>query len=481
MTINVLATDDAQTLANTIVDEGIDISNVIYNGAATASGTFTDGLSSGIGIDEGIIITTGNANDALGPNESDSQSTVNGSGSSADLADLIFESTNDAATLEFDFETDSEEVVFNFVFASEEYNEFVDSGVNDVFGFFLNGENIALIPGTDLPVSVDNVNLGDNAEFFNSNDLDDGGPFFDIEYDGFTTVFTVTLSDLEPGTNNIQLAIADGGDSSFDSAIFIEGDVLVEIQPANPVIASPSDQEVFGTDRNEEFIGSDGNDGITGNDLDNTIVGKSGIDAIDGQAGNDIIDGGEDTDTVVYQFDAAGVTVDLSTGSATDGFGDSDVLIDIENIVGSEFNDSLTGDDNANSLTGRGGDDTIDGKGGNDFLVGAAGSDILSGGAGNDSFLFVSPTEGGDTITDFELGTDKITIVSTAFGGGLSAGSLSSAQFTIGSSATDSEQRFVFDDASGDLFFDLDGSGTASQQLIANVNSSLSASDIQLL
>lgn len=112
-----------------------------------------------------------------------------------------------------------------------------------------------------------------------------------------------------------------------------------------------------------------------------------------------------------------------------------------------------------------------------------AGSDTLSGGGGNDSFVFISPTEGGDTITDFEVGTDKITIVSTAFGGGLSSGSLSLAQFTIGSSATDSNQRFIFDDAAGDLFFDLDGSGTQGQQLIANVGAGtgFSASDIQLL
>ena len=472
MTIRILSSNDGQVLANTIAGANIDISNVTYNGADVASGTFTDGFSAGIGIDEGIILTTGNANSAIGNVFFD---TFNGTPGDPALGDLIGDpDINDAAFLEFDFESDGGNASFDLVFATDESLE--TFSFNDVFGLFLNGENVAFVPGTDTPISANSINDVSgfaNTNFFNSN----------FGYDSFTNVFTVELTDLEPGTNTLEFAIADAGDSIVDSAIFIAGDVTVENQPLNPVIGSPSDREVFGTDRNEEFIGSDGNDGITGNDLDNTILGRSGIDAIDGQAGNDFIDGGGDADTVVYQFDVAGVTVDLSAGSATDGFGGSDVLIDIENIIGSEFNDRLIGGDDANSLAGRDGDDTIAGRSGDDFVIGAAGSDILSGGAGNDSFVFASPAEGNDTITDFELGIDEITIVSDAFGGGLSAGSLSSAQFRIGSSATNSSQRFIFDDATGDLFFDRDGNGSQGQQLIANVGAGIgfSSSDIQLL
>lgn len=474
MTIRVLSSNDGQVLANTIADANIDISNVTYNGADVASGTFTNGEAAGIGIDEGIILTTGNVNNAIGNTFFNADNGFTGSADlNAALGSLIPGNSgiNNAASLKFDFETDGTDVSFDLVFAT---NEFDFTDFDDVFGLFLNGENIAFIPGTNTPISVTDVE--NTPGFTNANSGDLG-------YDDFTNVFTVELTDLQPGTNTLEFAIADEQDDVVDSAIFIAGDVTVENQPLNPVIGSPNVIEVFGTDRNEEFIGSDGNDGITGNDLDNTILGRSGIDVIDGQAGDDFIDGGGDADTVVYQFDVAGVTVDLSAGSATDGFGDSDVLIDIENIIGSEFNDRLIGGDDANSLAGRDGDDNIAGRSGDDFLIGAAGSDTLSGGAGNDSFVFVTPAEGNDTITDFELGIDEITIVSDAFGGGLSAGSLSTTQFTIGSSATNSNQRFIFDDATGDLFFDRDGNGSQGQQLIANVGAGIgfSSSDIELL
>lgn len=353
MAINVLATDDAQTLANTIADEGIEISNVEYNGAAVASGTFTDGLSGGIGIDEGIILTTGNVNNAAGTGFFNGSNDFTGDADlNAALAGLIpgDPGINEAASLEFDFETDGTDVSFDLVFATDELTG-GEIFYNDVFGLFLNGENIAFVPGTNTPIAVNSV--GDTPGFLSGGSSDVGS--------SFTNVFTVELTDLEPGTNTLEFAIADAGDTIVDSAILIEGDVLVEFQPVNQVPSSPDD----------DFVGTDGNDGITANDNDNTIVSRLGNDAIDGGAGNDTIDGGADTDTVVYQFDPASVTANLSTGSATDGFGDSDVLIGIENIIGSEFDDNLTGDDNNNSLTGRGGNDTINAQGGNDFLVGA--------------------------------------------------------------------------------------------------------------
>ncbi|OOP55722.1 MAG: hypothetical protein AYP45_13160 [Candidatus Brocadia carolinensis] len=57
-------------------------------------------------------------------------------------------------------------MAFQYVFASEEYNEFVGAGFNDVFGFFVDGVNIALIPSTTMPVAIDNVNLSNNSAFY---------------------------------------------------------------------------------------------------------------------------------------------------------------------------------------------------------------------------------------------------------------------------------------------------------------------------
>jgi hypothetical protein len=228
--VNITTTSDANELANKIVGSGITISNVTYNGASVASGTFTGGLASGIGIDQGIILTTGNANLAVGPNNQDGATQINGLAGDTSLNTLIpgF-NTFDASVLEFDFISETGDLFFNYVFASEEYNEFVNSSFNDVFGFFLDGQNIALIPGTTTPVSINNVNggnpLGNNASnplLFNNNDLNDGGPFFNIQYDGFTKVFTAKAQGLSAGKHTIKLAIADAGDSILDSAVFIQ-------------------------------------------------------------------------------------------------------------------------------------------------------------------------------------------------------------------------------------------------------------------
>ncbi len=230
--ISITPTSNGNDLVQEILGSGITIApnSINYTGAAGASGLFTDGLSSGIGIDSGIILTTGSAVDAEGPNYSDQKTTRNGLPGDSDLDELIpGYSTQDATILEFDFETEGGNVFFNYVFASEEYIEWTNSKYNDMFAFFLNGENVALIPGTSTPVAINTVNggepLGTNAsypEYFNNNDLDNGGGHFDIEYDGFTNVFTVKALGLEAGTHRMKLAIADVGDQQWDSAVFIE-------------------------------------------------------------------------------------------------------------------------------------------------------------------------------------------------------------------------------------------------------------------
>jgi subtilisin family serine protease len=236
LTINV--TNAANVLASTILGPGINVvGQPQYTGAATAAGTFVGGLAAGIGIESGIILTSGDANNALPPNKSDGITGDNNLPGDPDLDVLLRTrdvnaadvNTYDATVLEFSFTTRGGNLFFNFVFASDEYNEFVNSQFNDVFGFFLDGTNIALIPGTTTPVAINNVNggnpLGTNASnpgLFHNNDLTDGGPFFDIEYDGFTNVFTAQAFNVGSGTHTIKLAIADTADRALDSAVFIQ-------------------------------------------------------------------------------------------------------------------------------------------------------------------------------------------------------------------------------------------------------------------
>lgn len=252
--ISVTTEDDASVLASNIEGTGITISNEVYTGHAEASGTFS-GAFGAIGIDSGIILTTGLAIEAEGSNQNpndtggigDDTSTDHNLPGDLDLNELLDDPTDfsfDPAILEFDFETTSAGILaFNYVFGSEEYDEFVDDGFNDIFGFFLTElgdpidpltDNLALVPGTSDIVSIDTVNGVDTPTLYNSNN---NPANFDIEYDGFTDVFTATSPNvLDPGMYHIKLAIADGGDRILDSAVFIQAGSF-SVTP--PVTAAP--------------------------------------------------------------------------------------------------------------------------------------------------------------------------------------------------------------------------------------------------
>jgi hypothetical protein len=254
MAITVTTTDDANTLANEILGSGISIvgGSATYIGTATQSGTFTDG--SVIGIESGIILTSGNANDADGPNLDDATTTSIGSAGDADLNTLVApNATTDAAVLEFDFESAGGDLFFNFVFASEEYNEFVNSSFNDVYGFFVDGVNIALAPNGDV-AAINTINCGNpfsgvgpNCDSFNNNDPSGGIPTpFDIEYDGFTDVLTAELLGLSAGVHHIKIAIADTSDTILDSAVFIQAGSFSDTPTPTVVAPGPLALLAFG-------------------------------------------------------------------------------------------------------------------------------------------------------------------------------------------------------------------------------------------
>ena len=254
--INITTSSNPNALATQIVGGGITFSNATYTGAPIASGFFTNGLTSGLGIDSGLILTSGSADLAVGPNGNGGSTGNNGLPGDADLDSLITGiATRDASVLEFDFISDTSDLFFNYVFASEEYNEFVNTSFNDIFAFFLNGANIALIPGTTTPVSTNNVNGGNplgtgatNPGFYINNSTG----AFNIEYDGFTTVFTAQATGLVPGsTNKIKLAIADVTDSSLDSAVFIQGGTFSStpvgpVPPVPPTTSVPEPTTILG-------------------------------------------------------------------------------------------------------------------------------------------------------------------------------------------------------------------------------------------
>jgi Ca2+-binding RTX toxin-like protein len=139
----------------------------------------------------------------------------------------------------------------------------------------------------------------------------------------------------------------------------------------------------------ENLIGSAHQDLLVGMSLANLLAGGDGNDVLRGNAGADTLDGGAGADQASYSAAAARVTVNLETGatSGTDALGD--IFIGIENLFGSAFNDSLTGDAGVNVLIGADGDDTLRGGAGNDTLTGREGADVIDGGEGRDSVSYV--------------------------------------------------------------------------------------------
>lgn len=243
---------DAQALAQTLIGPGVTVANVQYSGAPVAAGTFTGGTGI-VGFAQGVILSSGDIGSVVGPdNTSDSMSTDNLMPADPVLDGLVGGLTQDAAVLEFDFQVPSATVFsFQYVFASEEYDEWVNTQYNDVFAFVLNGQNIALIPGTSTPVAINNVNCGNpwappggsNCALYTSNSCDSHGQTFPCtllatEMDGLTSVFSATGT-VQPGWNHIKLAIADRGDGIYDSNVFLRADSLVS-GGAIPVFDPPS-------------------------------------------------------------------------------------------------------------------------------------------------------------------------------------------------------------------------------------------------
>lgn len=219
-----------------LVGNGITYSNVVYTGDANAIGRFQTGATpTNLGIGTGIIMSTGYVNGfggqpLLGTAVSNFVSSPTAGNSDANLQALIPGYTiNDATKIEFDFIPVSDTVSFRYVFASEEYPEWVGSSFNDVFGFFISGPNpaggnytsvnIAKIPGTNLPVSIDNINDGSYAIYYVDNEGLNGQT---IVYDGFTTVLTAWAVVTPCQTYHIKLAVGDAGDQAFDSGVFLE-------------------------------------------------------------------------------------------------------------------------------------------------------------------------------------------------------------------------------------------------------------------
>ena len=157
----------------------------------------------------------------------------------------------------------------------------------------------------------------------------------------------------------------------------------------------------------ENVTGTDYGDHITGDNGANHLEGGGGDDTLQGGAGADRLDGGDAADWVVYWYSYVGVKVNLKDGTGQEGDAEGDVIVNIEHLMGSFYQDELTGDNGDNQLYGLDGNDMLHGNEGQDVLDGGAGADRLDGGEGADFFIF-GAGHGDDTIVDFSNDEDRI-------------------------------------------------------------------------
>ncbi|MFH2094586.1 MAG: choice-of-anchor L domain-containing protein, partial [Bacteroidota bacterium] len=232
-----------QLVQNVLLGGGVQINSVTFTGSTVAPyiqiGEFTNGNTTNLGLTNGIVIATGHVTNIPGTSSGLMADMMTTSLSDPDC-DILGGNNGsyDAAVLEFDFMPLGDTVMFRYVFASEEYSDYVNSGFNDVFGFFISGPgitgpysnnsaNIALIPGTTTPVAINNVNNGyssgcstgpcTNCSFYveNCNGTT-------IVFDGFTTVLTAMAVVQACQWYHLKLAVSDIGDPILDAAVFLE-------------------------------------------------------------------------------------------------------------------------------------------------------------------------------------------------------------------------------------------------------------------
>jgi hypothetical protein len=255
-TLSVIPVSGVSDLLECLLGAGVSVSNATLTAAPKAVARFAGGTGV-VGIESGVILSTGDVDSVPGPNEFEDCSVDNLFAGDEDLDTLVANTqeagefpvvTYDAAVLEFDFECGSAQPInIQYVFASEEYDEFVTSQFNDVFAIFLDGvrpeHNIALVAGAcagapGQPIAINNVNCGlegfdpgaPNCPCYVSN----ANGALDTEMDGMTRVFQATAN-VSAGTHHMKIAIADTADGIYDANVFIRcGSLACGAVPTRP-------------------------------------------------------------------------------------------------------------------------------------------------------------------------------------------------------------------------------------------------------
>ncbi|RWU21640.1 RTX toxin [Pseudomonas alkylphenolica] len=252
----------------------------------------------------------------------------------------------------------------------------------------------------------------------------DGGSFT-ASHDGVYTIHLQNQANVNGGTSaeyyqlNMSIDYAGAQDSTpqYNGSYGVNdghggsgtGAVDISYQAGDTLTGTNHDDVLVAANTATTLNGGEGNDVLVGGNADDVLHGGNGNDLLIGGLGNDLLDGGAGIDTASFASAPGAVTVNLNlAGPQNTGGAGTDTLSSIENLIGSDYNDTLTGDSNANLLIGGKGNDTLNGGGGDDVLIGGPGNNTLTGGAGADTFLWQQGNAGHDRVTDFTPGTDRL-------------------------------------------------------------------------
>ncbi|WP_312996590.1 retention module-containing protein [Pseudomonas sp.] len=276
------------------------------------------------------------------------------------------------------------------------------------------GAYAALADGQTLTASADGIyqihitNIGNGG----------GNPNAAENYQLTMTLDYAGAHDITPDYHGTYTANDNHGGSDTAS-------LSISYQDGHTLTGTASDDVLVAGSGNNVINAGDGNDVLSAGSGNNEMHGGAGNDLLYSGAGNDLLDGGTGSDTASYAHATAAVTVNLDLLGAQNTLGaGTDTLTGIENLLGSNFNDSLTGDANNNVINGGLGNDFLNGGAGDDLLIGGMGNNTLTGGAGADTFQWLKGNSGHDLITDFTPGTDKLDLSQLLQGENASTASL---------------------------------------------------------
>lgn len=225
---------------NTLIGPGLTTSNIVFTGQPAQLGFF-DGAGTNLGLDSGVVMSSGNVVDIAGATApsfnfggvGDADVLATAQSVTSNPAASSINSTHDAAVLEFDFIPEGDQVFFNFVFASSEYYSYINTAFNDAFGFYITGpnpaggsytsENLAIVPGTSEPITISTIYVDASETPPNRN-----GQYFQPITNGYafnagTIPIQIRFNVVCGQLYHFKFAVADCNDGILDTGVFLEG------------------------------------------------------------------------------------------------------------------------------------------------------------------------------------------------------------------------------------------------------------------